>query len=107
MVATRTARRLTSAIDLTSRELRLERGQTLSPEGLQTLGLPGIGDPCVLDGHRAAPVSLLHEGDVDTGLAVTPVEPGRLRLRRRALAKLVFGQPAPAQRTVDERVEEP
>jgi hypothetical protein len=42
----------------------------------------------VLDGHRAGPVCLLQEGDVDAGLAVAPVGPGRLRLRRRALAEL-------------------
>jgi predicted phosphodiesterase len=58
----------------------------------------------MLDVDDALGCALGREPHDDPCLAVAPVEAGRPRLRRGALAKPAVGQPAFAQRLVDERV---
>src|SRR5688572_27434322 len=98
------ARRLRSGIDLTSLQLRLERNQTLAPEGFHPLGLLRVGEPRVLERDGALCLALRVEPGDDPGLAVAPVEARRLRPRGGAFSQLVVGQPAPAPRLVHERV---
>src|SRR3712207_8913864 len=56
---------------------------SLSPERLHPPGLRRVGEPRVLERHGALRLALRVEGQVDSGLAVAPVEAGRRSEERR------------------------
>src|ERR687894_556895 len=99
------ARRLRSGTASTSLEVRFQSCQMLTPERLHSLGLLGVGEPCVLDRDSAFRVPFRVEPDDHPGLALAPVEACRPRPCGRPLTQLAFWQPAGAQRLVDEDVE--
>ena len=69
MVATSTARKVTSGIGLPSIELRLEPGQTLSPLRLYPLGLLAVSEARVLEAPGALRFALRAES---TSTCVSP-----------------------------------
>src|ERR1044071_1474559 len=106
-VAARIASTLTSDIELTRLELRLQLAEALAPPALHLVGRVRVRQALAGESHPALCLAQRVEPDDHAGRAVLPVVAGGARRRRGALPELGPGRPALAERLVGERLEQP